>query len=212
MEQLLEYENLVYSIINKYSGFDKDDLYQVGIMGLVQAYKNYKSSFNVKFSSYAYYYILGEVTKYIRENKSIRVSKDILKLKSLIDKTKSLMMQRLGREPTISEISLYLEVDEEKVSDVLCSVCDVKSLDYVYDEDGNEMYASLGVYDNNMDLDYINLRDVVDGLSDDEKELIISRYFEDMTQCEVSDKLGISQVQVSRKENKILEKLKNKIS
>lgn len=212
MEQLLEYENLVYSIINKYSGFDKDDLYQVGIMGLVQAYKNYKSSFNVKFSSYAYYYILGEVTKYIRENKSIRVSKDILKLKSLIDKTKSLMMQRLGREPTISEVSLYLEIDEEKVSDVLCSVCDVKSLDYVYDEDGNEMYASLGVYDNNMDLDFINLRDVVDGLSDDEKELIISRYFEDMTQCEVSDKLGISQVQVSRKENKILEKLKNKIS
>lgn len=212
MEQLLEYENLVYSIINKYSGFDKDDLYQVGIMGLVQAYKNYKSSFNVKFSSYAYYYILGEVTKYIRENKSIRVSKDVLKLKSLIDKTKSLMMQRLGREPTISEISLYLEIDEEKVSDVLCSVCDVKSLDYVYDEDGNEMYASLGVYDNNMDLDFINLRDVVDGLSDDEKELIISRYFDDMTQCEVSDKLGISQVQVSRKENKILEKLKNKIS
>lgn len=212
MEQLLEYENLVYSIINKYSGFDKDDLYQVGIMGLVQAYKNYKSSFNVKFSSYAYYYILGEVTKYIRENKSIRVSKDILKLKSLIDKTKSLMMQRLGREPTISEVSLYLEIDEEKVSDVLCSVCDVKSLDYVYDEDGNEMYASLGVYDNNMDLDFINLRDVVDGLSDDEKELIISRYFEDMTQCEVSEKLGISQVQVSRKENKILEKLKNKVS
>ena len=212
MEQLLEYENLVYSIINKYSGFDKDDLYQVGIMGLVQAYKNYKSNFNVKFSSYAYYYILGEVTKYIRENKSIRVSKDILKLKSLIDKTKSLMMQRLGREPTISEVSLYLEIDEEKVSDVLCSVCDVKSLDYVYDEDGNEMYASLGVYDNNMDLDFINLRDVVDGLSDEEKELIISRYFDDMTQCEVSEKLGISQVQVSRKENKILEKLKNKIS
>ena len=212
MEQLLEYENLVYSIINKYSGFDRDDLYQVGIMGLVQAYKNYNSSFNVKFSSYAYYYILGEVTKYIRENKSIRVSKDVLKLKSLIDKTKSLMMQRLGREPTISEVSLYLEIDEEKVSDVLCSVCDVKSLDYVYDEDGNEMYASLGVYDNNMDLDFINLRDVVDGLSDDEKELIISRYFEDMTQCEVSEKLGISQVQVSRKENKILEKLKNKVS
>lgn len=212
MEQLLEYENLVYSIINKYSGFDKDDLYQVGIMGLVQAYKNYNSNFNVKFSSYAYYYILGEVTKYIRENKSIRVSKDVLKLKSLIDKTKSLMTQRLGREPTINEISLYLEIDEEKISDVLCSVCDVKSLDYAYDEDGNEMYASLGVLDNNMDLDFINLRDVVSGLNEEEKELIISRYFEDMTQCEVSNKLGISQVQVSRKESKILEKLKNKIS
>ena len=212
MEQLLEYENLVYSIINKYSGFDRDDLYQVGIMGLVQAYKNYNSSFNVKFSSYAYYYILGEVTKYIRENKSIRVSKDVLKLKSLIDKTKCIMTQRLGREPTISEISLYLEIDEEKISDVLSSVCDVRSLDYVYDEDGNEMYASLGVLDNNMNLDFINLRDIVDSLSPEEKELIISRYFDDMTQSEVSDKLGISQVQVSRKENKILEKLKNKVS
>lgn len=212
MEQLLEYENLVYSIINKYSGFDKDDLYQVGIMGLVQAYKNYKSNFNVKFSSYAYYYILGEVTKYIRENKSIRVSKDILKLKSLIDKTIVLMTQRLGREPSISEVSLYLEIDEEKVNEVLSSVSDVRSLDYAYDEEGCEMYASLGVEDVGMNLDLINLRDEINSLSDDEKELIISRYFEDMTQCEVSDKLGISQVQVSRKESKVLEKLKNKIS
>lgn len=212
MEQLLEYENLVYSIINKYSGFDKDDLYQVGIMGLVQAYKNYNSSFNVKFSSYAYYYILGEVTKYIRENRSIRVSKDLLKLKSLIDKTIVLMTQRLGREPSISEVSLYLEIDEEKINEVLSSVSDVRSLDYAYDEEGCEMYASLGVEEVGMNLDLINLRDEINSLSDDEKELIISRYFDDMTQSEVSSKLGISQVQVSRKESKVLEKLKNKIS
>lgn len=212
MEQLLEYENLVYSIINKYSRFDKDDLYQVGIMGLVQAYKNYNSNFNVKFSSYAYYYILGEVTKYIRESRSIRVSKDVIKLKSLIDKTKSLMTQRLGREPSISEISLYLEIDEDKINDVLSSILDVKSLDFIYDEDGNEMYASLGVYDSNMNLDLINLKNEVDGLSLEEKELIISRYYDGMTQSEVSERLGISQVQVSRKEGKILEKLKNKIS
>lgn len=212
MEQLLEYENLVYSIINKYNGFDKDDLYQVGIMGLVQAYKNYNSSFNVKFSSYAYYYILGEVTKYIRENRSIRVSKDLLKLKSLIDKTIVLMTQRLGREPSISEVSLYLEIDEEKINEVLSSVSDVRSLDYAYDEEGCEMYASLGVEEVGMNLDLINLRDEINSLSDDEKELIISRYFDDMTQSEVSSKLGISQVQVSRKESKVLEKLKNKIS
>ena len=212
MEQLLEYENLVYSIINKYNGFDKDDLYQVGIMGLVQAYKNYNSSFNVKFSSYAYYYILGEVTKYIRENRSIRVSKDILKLKSLIDKTIVLMTQRLGREPSISEVSLYLEIDEEKINEVLSSVSDVRSLDYAYDEEGCEMYASLGVEEVGMNLDLINLRDEINSLSDDEKELIISRYSDDMTQSEVSSKLGISQVQVSRKESKVLEKLKNKIS
>ncbi len=212
MEQLLEYENLVYSVINKYNGFDKDDLYQVGIMGLVQAYKNFNSSFNVKFSSYAYYYILGEVTKYIRESKSIKVSKDVLRLKGLIDKTRVLMMQRLGREPSISEVSLYLEIDEEKINEVMSSVVDVRSLDYVYDEDGCELYNSLGMVDSGMDIDLINLKDMISGLNDEERELIIARYFDDMTQSEVSKKMGISQVQVSRKESKVLEKLKNRIS
>jgi RNA polymerase sporulation-specific sigma factor len=86
MEDLLEYEKLVFSIISKYGNyFDRDDLYQVGMIGLMDAYKHFDESVGVKFSSYAYYYILGEVTKFVRENRSVRVSKDMIKLNNSIE-------------------------------------------------------------------------------------------------------------------------------
>ena len=106
MDELLEYEGLVYSIINKYNGrIDVDDLYQVGMIGLIEAYKHFDSSHNIKFSSYAYYYIVGEITKFIRNNRPVRVSRDVIKLNKSIDKAKELMTQRLGREPSDLEIS-----------------------------------------------------------------------------------------------------------
>ena len=83
MEEVLDYEGLIYSIINKYtSRYDKEDLYQVGMMGLIDAYKHYDSSFDTKFSSFAYYYILGEVNKYIRNSSSLKISKSIIELKN----------------------------------------------------------------------------------------------------------------------------------
>ena len=136
MDNLLEYENLVFSIISKYGNyFDKDDLYQVGMIGLIDAYKHFDESVGVKFSSYAYYYILGEVTKFVRENRSVKVSKDFIKLNSSIEKCRDVMRQKLGREPTDTEVSLFLEIDEEKVSEVRNSMQEVKSLDFCYEED-----------------------------------------------------------------------------
>ena len=136
MDNLLEYENLVYSIINKYgSYFDRDDLYQVGIIGLIDAHNHFDDTLGVKFSSYAYYYILGEVTKFVRENRPVRIGKDLVKLNASIEKTKDIMRQRLGREPTDTEISLFLEIDEKKISEVRCALQDVLSLDFQYDED-----------------------------------------------------------------------------
>lgn len=208
MEDLLEYEGLVYGIINKYSGyFDREDLYQVGMMGLVQAYKNFDEGFKTKFSSYAYYYIIGEVTKFVRENRSIKLSKDIIKLNGSIEKCRDLMLQRLGREPTDTEIALFMEIDEEKICDVRESVQAVKSLDYAYEEDVS-LYNSVAIFDNGMRDDVLDLKDALDRLSDEERCLLESRYYCDMTQSETSKKLGMSQVQVSRKEVKILEKLK----
>ena len=208
MEDLLEYEGLVYGIINKYSGyFDREDLYQVGMMGLVQAYKNFNENFKTKFSSYAYYYIVGEVTKFVRENRSIKVSKDIIKLNSSIEKCHDLMLQRLGREPTDTEIALFLEIDEEKISEVRGCVQTVKSLDYAYEEDIS-LYNSVAKIDDGMRDDVLDLKYAIDRLSDNDRCLLESRYYCDMTQSETSKRLGISQVQVSRKEVKILEKLK----
>ena len=209
MDNLLEYEKLVYSIINKYGkNYDRDDLYQVGMIGLIQASRNFDEKFNIKFSSYAYYYILGEVTKYIRENRSVKVSKELIKLYGSIEKTRTLMEQRLGREPTISEISLFLEVDEAKLVEVMEVMSEARSLDFVYDDEGCELYSSIGVMDSETSPEILDLKDAIRGLSDEERNIILARYFEEMTQTEASRELGMSQVQVSRKEGKILEKLR----
>ena len=212
MEDLLEYENLVYSIISKYgSYFDRDDLYQVGMIGLIDAYKHFDNSLGVKFSSYAYYYIVGEVTKFVRENRSVKVSKDVIKLNSSIEKCRDMMRQRLGREPTDIEISLFLEIDEDKIGEVNSLMQEAKSLDFCYDEDVS-LYNSVMRFDNETRDSVLDLKEAIRNLSSEEKALIDARYYQDMTQSETSKMLGMSQVQVSRREGKILEKLKSKVA
>jgi len=98
MDTILDYEGLIYSVINKYSSrFDHDDLFQAGMLGLVDAYKHFDPSVSVKFSTYAYYYIVGEVNKYIRESCSLKISKDLINLKKKILQVTDIMTQKLGR-------------------------------------------------------------------------------------------------------------------
>lgn len=209
MDDLLEYEGLVYGIINRYSAyFDRDDLYQVGMLGLVDAYRHYDSSLNTKFSTYAYYYILGEVKKFIKDSNLVKVSSDLIKLNSSVERAKEAMSQSLGREPTLTELSLFLEIDEDKIEEAKVATLDIRSLDYMVDDESNDLYNSIISTDNGMNCEILDLRIALDGLSAEEKNLIVSRYFDDLTQTETSHELGISQVQVSRKEGKILEKLK----
>lgn len=209
MEELLNYEGLVYGIIQRYTKyFEKDDLYQVGMIGLINAYHNFDSTQGTKFSTYAYYYVLGEVRKYVREAGLVKVSSDLVKLNQSIEKTSEQMSQRLGREPTTTEISLFLEIDEEKIEEARVAALDVKSLDYSVDEALPEFYNSVASYDKETSPEILDLRRELSRLSDEEKNLIVARYYEDMTQSEASRELGISQVQVSRKEGKILEKLR----
>lgn len=209
MEKLLDYERIVYSIIQRYTKyFDKDDLYQVGMIGLINAYHNFDSTQGTKFSTYAYYYVLGEVRKYVRESGLVKVSSDLVKLNQCIEKTSEQMSQRLGREPTTTELSLFLEIDEEKIEEARVAALDVKSLDYSVDEALPEFYNSVASYDKETSPEILDLRRELSRLSDEEKNLIVARYYEDMTQSETSRELGISQVQVSRKEGKILEKLR----
>lgn len=209
MEELLNYEGLVYGIIQRYTKyFEKDDLYQAGMVGLINAYHNFDSSQGTKFSTYAYYYILGEVRKFVREAGLVKVSSDLVKLNQSIEKVREVMSQRLGREPTTTEISLFLEVDEEKIEEARVAALDVRSLDYSVDEELPEFYNSVAAFDTETTPDILDLRSEIAKLPEEEKSLIIARYYEDMTQRETSRELGISQVQVSRKEGKILEKLR----
>lgn len=168
-----------------------------------------KESSNKKFSTYAYYYVLGEVTTYIRENKTIKVSRDLVRINKQIEKAKDILRQKLLREPSDYEISIFLGIKEEEIGFVreVCSY--TKSLDEgLNDIEQNSYYNSVGVYDRNMDITIMTLNQELDCLLPEEKQIIYDKYYNGYTQSEISSNLGISQAQVSRKENKILEKLK----
>ncbi len=206
-------EKLVYSIAKKYSynSDDLEDLIQVGNIGILNALSNYNKDSNTKFSTYAHFYIKGEILKYIRENRAFKVSNDVQKLCSSINKVKEYLTQVNMKEPTVFEIAEYLEVSVHDIEDALNSGLAVKSLDYELGDENNNLYDYESYEEKGYDIDSLAIKSEIDKLSPFDKKLIVSRYFEDKSQSETSKLLGISQVQVSRKEGKILTKLKNNI-
>jgi len=204
MDELLNYDGLIYSIISKYpKRYDREDLYQVSMIGLIDALKHYNKEYNTKFSSFAYYYIVGEINKYIRENSSLKVSRNLIELKNKIIKTKEVMSQKLGRVPTNLEISLFLEVDEELVNEAIIATDEVTSIE--------DSYEDISSVDNFTNPEILDLKNELNKLTPQERKLIIARYYEELTQSETSNILGMSQVQVSRNESKILNKLKTRL-
>lgn len=212
VDLLVDNEKLVYSIINKFRGyFDMDDLYQVGMIGLINASKNFNKSEGVKFSTYAYTYVFGEVNKYIRENNNLKIGKDAIRLKKSIEKAKDIMRQKLFREPTTLEVSLFLDMPLEKVIEIESIKQETKSLDYIGEEDSNNLYNKVSFENKEIDPEILDLKTELENLDNDEKKLIYSRYYLDMTQQETSKEMGMSQVQVYRKEAKIFKKLKSRL-
>lgn len=208
MDNILEYEDLIYKMIARYKNFDKEDLYQVAMIGLMNAKKNYSPDENTKFSTYAYYYILGEINNYIRTSNPIKISRDLLRLNKSLEHAKEVMAQRLRREPTTEELSIFLEVPVEKIEEALVATSRVESLDYTYSDEKSDLYNSFGQEEIQMTGDFLDLKAAIQNLPVEEQRLIIARYYTGLTQQETSESLGISQVQVSRKETKILQKLK----
>lgn len=208
MEKIDECEKIIYKIISKYTYyFDKDDLYQVGIIGVINAYHNYQKDSNVKFSTYAYFYILGEVKKYVRESNLVKVSKELVKLNVAISKAKTYLVQKLNREPTNFEISLFLEIDEAKIDEAINANMLIESLD----KDDDVIYNTVGYDEKEYNCDIMDLKCELDKLDVCERRLINNRYSEGLTQRETSEVLGISQVKVSRMENKILTRLRTRL-
>ncbi|MDD6879385.1 MAG: sigma-70 family RNA polymerase sigma factor [bacterium] len=216
MERILDYEKLVYSIIRKfsYNTNDYEDLFQEGMIALQKAMKNYKEGYNTDFSSYAYLYIKGEILKYIRENKVMKVGKDSIKLNSLINKTKDKLQQHYGRNVTLEEIASFLEIPIEKVNQTIQVNDYIRSLDYVLNDDGKEIdvYDCIGYDEKEYNPIIMDLKEQLSNLDKNDKKLINLRYYEGLTQQETSKIMGMTQVQVSRKENKILMKLNQKLS
>jgi RNA polymerase sporulation-specific sigma factor len=209
-DAVIENEGLVYSIINKFDYLnDRDDLYQVGMMGLINAFKNYDKSKNTKFSSYAYFYILGEVKKYIREKSGIKIDRKMEHLSLMIEKATIVLTQRLMRYPTDSDLALFLEIPLEDVKNVKEAKILIDSLDE--EKDDLSLYDSLGYDESMYNPDVLDLKEEIDNLPEFERRLITERFYYDKTQKEVSDSLGVNQVKVSRTERVVLQKLKERL-
>ncbi|MBQ6546684.1 MAG: sigma-70 family RNA polymerase sigma factor [Bacilli bacterium] len=207
---LLENESIVYSIINKYTYyFDKDDLYQVGMIGLMDAYEHYKGDKNTKFSSFAYFYVLGKVKEYIRNSNMIKTSKELVKLNSSIEKARDYLTQRIGRIPTDDDIALFLEIDIEH----LRQAKEANSLIMSLEENSEEinLYSKIGYEEKLYREDILDLKKELNKLNEYDQNIIKKRYEEGLTQSELSQELGINQVKVSRKEKEILTRLRTRL-
>lgn len=204
-------KKLICSIINKYTKYyEFDDLYQVSVIGIMKAYQNYKTDSNAKFSTYAYKYILSEVVSFVNNSKIIKTSREYNKLYKKILESKNILTQRLMKEPSNYELSLFLELDESVINDVLRLKESVKSLDEAINEDGRTLTLldSLYLPSDNINTDNIMLKELLQTLNEEELKLINLRYFQDKTQQEIAQYFNTNQVQISRNETKILKKLK----
>ena len=208
-----ENANFIYYIANKHfkNYKNKEDLYQAGILGFTEAYNNYDPRMNIKFTSYAYKSIFGEMSKLIREDKPIKISRQISSLNYKIEKVYILLSQKLMRNPSISEVASYLEIPEELVVDSLNSIMSVQSIEEPLANDGKEFtYEDIIGYSDNVE-DKIIINDALDSLNSYDRNIIENRYFNDYTQSEVANMLNTNQVQISRKEKQILKKMHEKI-
>ena len=209
-----ENKGLIYSIIKKYTKYyEFDDLYQVSVIGIIKAFNNYDATNDVKFTTYAYKYILSEVISFVNNSKLIRSSREYNKIYKRILEARTILTQKLMKEPSTYELSLFLELDESIINNVLMVKDTMASLDAAITEDGKTLTLLDSIPTNSSidNIDNILLNDTLKTLDRKEQELINLRYFQDKTQAETAKFLHTNQVQVSRNETKVLKKLKNKI-
>ena len=206
---------LIKSIIRRFygKGVEYDDLYQIACMGFLKAINNFDESFNVKFSTYTVPMIIGEIKRYIRDNGAIKVSRTLKILANKINRFIDSYQSEFNYSPTIECISNKFGVSEDEVVIALDSSKMPLSIYDKFDdeEDGQELIDKI-IYVDNEDktLDIIHLTNIIENLTEREQKLVVLRYFRDKTQTEIAESLGVSQVQVSRLETKIIEKIRQK--
>ena len=204
-EIILNNQDLIYSIIHKFRSKDYEDLYQAGCIGLIKAYRRFDSSMNVKFTSYAYNYIVGEIYQYIINNRCIHMSPMNIKLSCKINKVKEYLTNHLGRYPSVSEICSFLEIEPSKYYEIE-NMSLVESIDY------NDNISNIVCNTNLTKDDLIDLKNALSKLTFEEKKLINARYYNNYTQEKIAKIYNTNQVTISREEKKVLSKLKAKMS
>jgi len=210
---------LVLSVIQRFDkrGESPDDLFQVGCIGLIKAIANFDPTKNVRFSTYGVPMIAGEVRRYLRDNSAIRVSRSIRDVAYRVLQCKEAMLLKLGREPTLEEISGELSLSVEEISQALDAVCAPVSLyDPVYADGSDPLTVMDQVRDTkNTDenwMEHITLQNAFRNLGDREKQILTLRFYDGKTQMEVAKLVGISQAQVSRLEKGAISAMRKSVS
>lgn len=205
---------LVWSIVRRFSnrGYEPEDLFQIGCIGLVKAVDKFDLSFDVKFSTYAVPMIIGEIKRFIRDDGLVKVSRSIKENSIKISHAKEAIMHRENREATVNEIAEMTGLSVEDVVVAADATVPVESIyNTVYQGDGEDIYVidRLSVTgESEKIINHLLLDKLISELAENERFLIKMRYFQDKTQAQVAELLGISQVQVSRMEKKVLLKMR----
>ena len=207
---------LIKSVIKRYlnKGIEYDDLYQLGALGFVKAINNYDANFNVKFTTYAVPMIAGEIKRFLRDDGSVKVSRSIKHTAILIKNFIYEYNKKYGDNPTLEQLSNEFKMDTSEIVFAMEANTTPLSLNEKFNEDEDSTTILDKLSDNfNIDgfLDKLTIRDMIENLSAREKQVIIMRYYLDKTQSEIAKELGVSQVQVSRIENKVLKEMKDNI-
>ena len=221
MTKLIEDNNgLIWSIVRRFNGrgYDIEDLYQIGSIGFIKAIQRFDTSFEVRLSTYAVPYILGEIKRYIRDDGPIKDSRSIKELNVKILELKKEYFNKYGKDITLEEISKELKISKEEIAMALDSARPVDSIeDAKYTDSKTDKTVSIlehistGKDEQTEITNRIAVKNLISELNDREKEIIMLRYYKQKTQMQVSKILGITQVQVSRIERKVLENMRRKL-
>lgn len=205
---------LIWSIVKRFKNnkYETEDLFQIGAMGLIKSIKRFDNQYNVKLSTFAVPYIIGEIKRYLRDDGMVKVSRSLKELNIKIEMLKK-QYEKIGKELSINEIEKELKESKENILLALEANKEIKSIDEEF-EDSNENILFNKVKVESYEEDTIKkiiLKQELDKLDEKEKSIIILRYFYNKTQSQIASQYGISQVQVSRIEKRVLLKMRNNI-
>lgn len=202
---------LVHSCANRFRGrgVEYEDLYQAGCLGLVKAAKNFDSSKGFAFSTYAVPVILGEIKRIFRDGGSVKIGRVMKEKSRAVMKEKELITVKLGREPTVSELAECLGIEPTEAAMLMNASAPVISLTYS-DDDENQMEIPVESHETEIS-DSVALEQVLNSLSEKDRAMIYLRFYKRLTQSETAKHLGMSQVQVSRREKTLLSEIRKKM-
>ena len=211
-----ENSNLIWSIVTRFKdrGYEIEDLYQIGCIGFIKSIKRFDTNYEVKLSTYAVPYILGEIKRFIRDDGPVKVSRSIKEISYKIKLIQNEYITKKGRDIQIEELAKLLKVSKEDIVIAMDSNNTVESIDRkVNDSDDLTIMDKLkSNVDQEKDIvNKITIKTLIEGLDEKSKKIIMLRYYRGKTQSQVAELLGVTQVQVSRLEKKILSSMKHKL-